>query len=162
MDPTTTDSTVAPATVQSWVFADEAEAAAFRDAWLEPVVGFLHRHLDRYGDPEAQVRRCLQEASSRDARYGGTVTLALQDDEIVAAAVTRDTHMGGYAPENLLVYVATHDARRGQGLGRQVLEGMLQHVQGDVALHVEDDNPAQGLYEKLGFVHAYQEMRLRR
>lgn len=162
MDSTTTDATAAPATVRSWRFADARESEAFRDAWQEPLVRFLHRHLDRFGDPAEQIRRCLEQASSQEPQYGGTVTVALEGDDIVAAAVTRDTHMGGYAPENLLVYVAAHGERRGRGLGRQVLEGMLGVVDGDVALHVEPDNPAQALYEKLGFTHAYREMRLRR
>jgi ribosomal protein S18 acetylase RimI-like enzyme len=33
-------------------------------------------------------------------------------------------------------------------------------AEGNIALHVEPDNPAKGLYEKLGFTNKYLEMRL--
>jgi ribosomal protein S18 acetylase RimI-like enzyme len=35
-------------------------------------------------------------------------------------------------------------------------------AEGDIALHVEPDNPAKILYEKLGFTSKYLEMRLKK
>jgi ribosomal protein S18 acetylase RimI-like enzyme len=34
------------------------------------------------------------------------------------------------------------------------------NLRGNIALHVEPDNPAKILYEKLGFTNKYLEMRL--
>ena len=39
------------------------------------------------------------------------------------------------------------------------MEKALENASGDVALHVEKDNPARFLYEKLGFKNPYLEMR---
>jgi ribosomal protein S18 acetylase RimI-like enzyme len=140
-------------------FQDAEQRSAFRRDRLEDVAGFLHRHLGRYGDPIDQIRAALQRASGDGATDGGTVTLAEEDGEIVGAVVTNATHMGGYTPENLLVYVASHDERRGQGIGRTVMRRALEGCRGSVALHVEPDNPAIGLYRDLGFTHKYLEMR---
>lgn len=146
--------------VTTWTFDDDDESTRFRRDHLERVATFLDRHLDAYGDPVEQIERCLREASSRAPELGGTVTVAADgDDTIVGVVVTRRTHMGGYAPENLLVYVATHGERRGEGIGRRVMEAALAAVDGAVALHVEPDNPARHLYERLGFTHKYLEMR---
>jgi ribosomal protein S18 acetylase RimI-like enzyme len=40
------------------------------------------------------------------------------------------------------------------------MEMAIEHTQGNIALHVEPDNPARKLYEKLGFTNKYLEMRL--
>ena len=38
----------------------------------------------------------------------------------------------------------------------------IKTVEGAIALHVEPDNPAKFLYEKLGFTNKYLEMRLQK
>ncbi len=143
-------------------FASADERAAFRRDRLEPVARFLHEHLGRYGDPLDQIRDCLRRAAGDGPRDGGTVTVAELDGEIVGAVVTNDTHMRGYTPENLLVYVATHEGHRGRGIGRALMERAVDACEGSVALHVEPDNPAAKLYGKLGFTNKYLEMRLER
>ena len=42
----------------------------------------------------------------------------------------------------------------------QSLNKGLKEIENDVALHVEPDNPAKKLYERLGFTNKYLEMRL--
>ena len=129
---------------------------------IEATASFLHEHLDRYGDPIPQIRDCLAYATDRDPARGGTVTLARADGRIVGAVVTNRTGMGGYIPENILVYIAVHGDARGRGLGRRLMRAALDAVEGDVALHVEPDNPARRLYESLGFTSKYLEMRFAR
>ena len=38
----------------------------------------------------------------------------------------------------------------------------IEITEGAIALHVEPNNPAKGLYEKLGFTNKYLEMRLQK
>lgn len=146
----------------TYTFEDEAQRAAFRRERLDATADFLFRHLGRYGDPRDQIVHCLHRASGSAATDGGTVTLAEQDGGLIGAAVTNDTHMSRYTPENLLVYIATHEEHRGRGVGAALLERVLATVEGSVALHVEPDNPAAHLYRKLGFTQKYLEMRLER
>ena len=42
------------------------------------------------------------------------------------------------------------------------MKAVLDEIKGDVALHVEANNPAKHLYESLGFTNPYLEMRLKR
>ena len=65
-------------------------------------------------------------------------------------------------PENVLVYIATHKDYRGNGIGKLLMQKAMDVSSGDIALHVEPNNPARFLYEKLGFTHKYSEMRLQK
>src|SRR5690606_13880523 len=101
--------------------------------------------------------------SLKETESFGGCTIILQDNEdIKAAVVVNKTDMNGYIPENILVYIATDKNSRGQGLGRQLMEKVIAETEGDVALHVEANNPAKKLYEKLGFTNPYLEMRLKK
>jgi len=70
--------------------------------------------------------------------------------------------MEEYIPEHILVYIAVHEKTRGQGVGKELMQRVINHTNGDIALHVEPDNPARFLYQKVGFTSKYQEMRLKK
>lgn len=148
-----------PLVLTSFDFVGADERANFRSDRLDAVARFLNEHLERYGDPLEHIVLCLERASGDAPTDGGTVTIAEIGDEIVGVVVTNDTHMRAYTPENLLVYIATHGAHRGRGIGKALIERTVELVEGSIALHVEPDNPAAGLYKKLGFTQKYLEMR---
>ena len=123
------------------------------------IADFLFQHLDQYGDPKEHIMKCLDYSLSMYPHQGGVVVLAKENDQIRGAVVVNSTGMEGYVPENLLVYIAVHKESRGIGLGKQLMQKAMKNVKGDIALHVEPDNPAKFLYEKLGFANKYLEMR---
>lgn len=88
--------------------------------------------------------------------------LLKEQDEILGTVVINRTGMSGYIPENILVYIAVNGNYRGKGLGRKIMTRAIELSDGDIALHVEPDNPAKFLYEKLGFENKYLEMRLKK
>ncbi len=122
------------------------------------IVDFLHTHLENYGDPKEDIQMCLDYVHNR----GGFVLLGIIDDEIIGAVVINETGMSKFIPENILVYIAMDKKYRGQGYGKELMSNALKLCKGDVALHVEQENPAKFLYEKLGFTNKYLEMRLKR
>lgn len=126
------------------------------------IVDFLHTHLQEYGDPKKDILKALNYSIKEKTSFGGFTIVLREGREILGTVIVNNTGMGGYIPENILVYIATHKDKRGQGLGKKMMEATLKHTSGDIALHVEANNPAKFLYEKFGFTNPYLEMRLKR
>lgn len=130
------------------------------DTLRQRLADFLYQHLDEFGDPRKDILLAIDYARGANDRYGGTLIYAEESSEIAGAVVLNETGMHGYIPENILVYIAVHQKARGQGLGRQLMNAAINATKGNIALHVEADNPARFLYEKVGFTNPYLEMRL--
>ncbi len=122
------------------------------------IINFLFTHLDQYGDKKEDIRKCVEYSLKKSK--GGLIITSCIDDKIVAAAIINRTGMEGYIPENILVYIATHNEYRGRGIASGLMNAIIENTDGNVALHVEHDNPAKNLYEKYGFTNKYLEMRL--
>jgi ribosomal protein S18 acetylase RimI-like enzyme len=126
------------------------------------IADFLFEHLGHYGDPKVDILKCLDYALDTGTQAGGFVILARENGKIIGALVMNKTGMSGYIPENILVYIAVDTNQRGKGIGGQIMDRAIKMANGAVALHVEADNPARKLYERLGFTNKYLEMRLNR
>lgn len=129
----------------------------------EKIVNFLYQHLEDYGDKKEDILKCLNFAikESKEA-LGGFVLVLEVDATIQGVTIINKTGMNGYIPENILVYIAVHNKARGKGYGKILMQKAIELADGDIALHVEPDNPAKHLYEKLGFENKYLEMRLKK
>lgn len=121
------------------------------------IATFLAQHLDEFGDAESDILKCIDYAMN--PAKGGFILLAILQDEIIGATIINHTGMEGYIPSNILVYIAVHKGYRGKGIGKMLMQETLSKTEGGVALHVEPNNPAKFLYEKLGFTNKYLEMR---
>jgi len=110
-------------------------------------------------DTEADIHRALDYCFSEAEGKGGFMVLAGMDRRLVGAIVMLDTGMGGYVPEHILLFISVDPELRGRGLGHRLIEKALKSCEGSVKLHVEYDNPAKRLYERVGFVSKYAEMR---
>jgi [ribosomal protein S18]-alanine N-acetyltransferase len=126
------------------------------------IADFLFEHLQPYGDSKTDILKCLDYSLSNFPHQGGFVLLARDKGEIVGTVVVNQTGMEGYIPENILVYIAVHSNQRGKGLGKQLMQRAIDMAKGDIALHVEPENPAVNLYKSLGFTNKYLEMRLKK
>ena len=123
---------------------------------------FLHENLKPYEDTVEDIERGLDYAFSVRPGTGGFVLLAEEDQRLLGALVLLHTGMEGYIPPNLLLFVAVTKHCRSKGIGRKLCDRAMAECKGDVCLHVEYDNPAKRLYERLGFHTKYAEMRLKR
>lgn len=119
----------------------------------------LHEKMAPYNDTLPDVKRGLDYALSDEPGKGGYVILAGRGGKLVGALVMLETGMKGYVPENLLLMVVVDASQRGQGVGGKIIERALSEAEGAVKLHVEHDNPARRLYERMGFTNKYLEMR---
>ena len=123
---------------------------------------FLFNHLENFSDPKANIEKAIDFSLREYSSFGGFVLIAKNNTEIIGAVVINQTGMKDYIPENILVYVATHKKHRGKGVGKQLIKKSIELTEGDIALHVEPDNPAKFLYEKVGFTSKYIEMRYKK
>ena len=126
------------------------------------IVNFLFEHLEQYGDPKADIEKCLQFALKETPSFGGFILVSYEGEQISGTVIINQTGMKDYIPENILVYIATHKDMRGKGIGKSLMRQTIELTKGNIALHVEPDNPARFLYEKVGFTSKYIEMRLKK
>lgn len=128
---------------------------------LKPtLIDFLYNNLEEYGDAKEDIGKAYDYALLNDTSCGGLIMAAYKEKEMVGAAIINRTGMEGYIPENILVYIATHKNHRGAGIGKTIMKEIIDNTKGNIALHVEKDNPAIHLYKKFGFTNKYLEMRL--
>ncbi len=126
----------------------------------DEIVQFLFDHLDEFGDDKSDILKCVDYAVKDVSSFGGHILIGSVNDVIASIVIINKTGMKGYIPENILVYIATNRDFRGQGIGKAMMEESIKLANGSIALHVEPNNPAKFLYEKLGFTNKYLEMRL--
>lgn len=124
----------------------------------EIIAAFLYTHLEQYGDEREDILKAITHAMNPEK--GGNIIVGLENEKIVGTVVLNNTGMKDFHPENLLVYIAVDNSQRGKGYGKKLMEKAIAVADGNLALHVEPDNPAKALYEKLGFTNKYLEMRL--
>lgn len=126
------------------------------------VIDFLFDNLEQYGDEKKDIKKAIDYSIKAFSSFGGFTMLLKDAEQTKAVCVVNQTGMDGYIPENILVYIATHKGHRGEGLGKKLMQHVIEYTKGDIALHVEADNPAKFLYEKMGFTNPYLEMRLKK
>lgn len=123
------------------------------------IVEFLFQHLEKFGDLKNDIEKAVNYALKETISFGGFILQAFDDGRLSCVVVVNQTGMKGYIPENILVYIATHNELRGRGIGMNMMLKAIEIAEGNLALHVEPDNPARFLYEKIGFTSKYLEMR---
>lgn len=134
----------------------------FKRTQRDDFVDFMHEALGRFGDPKPDIQKCIDYAFSEADTAGGFVLAAYYEDKLVGGLIMNKTGMTGYIPDNILVYVAVDSSMRGKGFGGEICKKGIEIADGDVKLHVEYDNPAKRLYERLGFTNKYAEMRFKK
>ena len=124
------------------------------------LIDFLHAHLEQYGDAREHIAKSVACGFKEgEDSLGGFILEGIYNDSTVGVVVINKTGMGGYIPDNILVYIAVDKSFRGLGFGKQLMNKVISLAEGDIALHVEKDNPATFLYEKVGFTNKYLEYR---
>ena len=125
----------------------------------ESLAHFLNEHLRPYEDTVEDILNGLDYALSPSKEKGGFILLAMLEERPVGALVILNTGMSGYVPEHLLLFVAVMGDMRGHGIGAQLIRRAQDLCRGNIKLHVDHDNPARRLYERMGFTDKYADMR---
>lgn len=126
---------------------------------MSQLIDLFHSKMQPYHDKKEDVQKALNYAFAKDKGQGGFLVIASTNKDIMGATLILKTGMGGYVPENLLLFVVVNPEMRGQGIGKKIINYAISKCKGDIKLHVEHDNPARRLYERIGFENKYVEMR---
>ncbi len=127
-------------------------------------IDFLFKHLDEFKDEKSAIEKCIRYTFNElnEKETSGFIVGIYDVNMLIGLSIINETGMREYIPENILVYIAIHKDYRGKGIGKILMNKVIEFSKGDIALHVEKDNPAKYLYEKLGFTNKYLEMRLKK
>jgi hypothetical protein len=120
----------------------------------DTLIDFLHTHLDRFRDTKSAISKAIDYAFSQDPGRGGYLITAELDGKLVGAVVMNNT---GW--KSLFQYYLSTSRWMPQywtGIGAKLLHKAFDTADGDIASHVEYDNP-QTLYERVGFSTKYAE-----
>jgi ribosomal protein S18 acetylase RimI-like enzyme len=126
---------------------------------LESLVSFINTEMAPFEDSVSAIRKAIDYSLSQETGRGGAILLWLIDTRVVGVVVLNYSGMDEYIPNLFLVYIVVRNDCRGKGIGKNMLKWVISHYSESIALHVEYDNPAKLLYEKLGFTTKYAEMR---
>lgn len=127
-------------------------------------IDFLFKHLDEFKDEKSAIEKCIRYTFNElnEKETSGFIVGVYDVNKLIGLSIINETGMREYIPENILVYIAIHKDYRGKGIGKILMNKVIEFSKGNIALHVEKDNPAKYLYEKLGFTNKYLEMRLKK
>ncbi len=142
---------------KSIVYTEENQQKLEDTLYQKSLISFLFKELGKFRDPVEDIRACLDYIL--DPKFGGHVFTATENQELRGVVLVTKTNMHKFVPGYLLVYIATSSEHRGQGIGKSLLELVNTTLNSPIALHVEHDNPAKRLYERMGFTSKYAEMR---
>ncbi len=129
---------------------------------INRVTNFLFQNSDKFGDSKSAIRKSLMYAAKEIPGLGGYVFVLEEKDEILGAVVVNRTGMNEYLSENILVYVAVKKEYRRKGFGKKLIEHTIKYCKGDIAIHINKENPAIYLFKDKGFKARNIEMRLER
>src|SRR5690606_34890696 len=117
---------------------------------INRVANFLFQNFDKFRDSKSAIRKSLMYAAKEIPGLGGYVFVLEENDEILGAVVVNRTGMNEYLSENILVYVAVKRECRGKGLGKKLIEHTIKYCKGDIAIHINKENPAINLFKDKG------------
>ena len=121
------------------------------------VARLLHNFNTEYDEPSPGVEVLTERARKMLAAGEMTVLLGGEGPDGIAELRYRRSIWSG-EPDAYLEELYVYPKRRGEGLGRALLEAAMQTAREAGATHIdlgtsEDDTAARGLYESAGFTN---------
>mgnify|MGYP003665233871 CR=1 FL=1 len=118
---------------------------------INRIANFLHENSGAFGDGKSAIKKSLLYAAKEIPGLGGYVFVMEHKNEVVGALVINKTGMKEYVPENILVNVAVKQEYRGEGIAKELINYTIKYCKGDIALHINENNPVVKLFENRGF-----------
>tara|TARA_R110002049_G_scaffold183328_4_gene351246 strand:- start:307 stop:744 length:438 start_codon:yes stop_codon:yes gene_type:complete len=127
---------------------------------INRITDFLYENSGAFGDAKTAIRKSIMYAAKELPGLGGYVFVMEDKNGILGAVVVNRTGMNEYLSENIMVYVAVKAGFRKKGIGKKLIKHTIKYCKGDIAIHINKENPVIKLFEKQGFKSRNIEMRL--
>lgn len=125
-----------------------------KDLSNDEIAKLVNGWLMEFTDPVYEIKDALDNAFDK-----GYVFAAYHDNELAGIAIIINTGFETFIPQYHLAYIATNKHSKGHGIGTQLLAKAIEETEGNLSLHVENNNErAIKLYEKMGFEKSYIRM----
>ncbi|MDD7887039.1 GNAT family N-acetyltransferase [Flavivirga sp. 57AJ16] len=129
---------------------------------INRITNFLYEHSGEFRDTKTAIRKAVMYAAKELPGLGGYVFVMENKNEILGTVVVNRTGMNEYLSENILVYLAVKQNFRKNGIAKKLIDHTIRYCKGDIAIHINKQDPVIKLFEKLGFKARNIEMRLER
>ncbi|WNH11834.1 GNAT family N-acetyltransferase [Thalassobellus suaedae] len=129
---------------------------------INRITNFIYKHSGEFGDSKTAIRKSIMYAAKELPGLGGYVFVMEDGNEIIGAVVVNRTGMNEYLSENIMVYVVVKESYRKKGIAKKIIEHTIKYCKGEIAVHININNPVVKLFEKQGFKSRNIEMRLER
>ena len=99
--------------------------------WLteEEMITFFHETMKPFEDEPGDIKAALDYMYSKNGGKGGFLMVSRVNGELGGALLMLNTGMGGYVPENILLFVTIDPKLRGQGIGRRMMTDLYRRLQ---------------------------------
>lgn len=126
------------------------------------IVDFFVANLEEMEPNREFIRKSIDYATKERLSFGGFIIVNKSHGEIVGVSIVNQTGMEGYMTENVLAYFAVSTKFRNNGIAKNMVEQILRHAKGEVALHLKEKSTFAKIFKKIGFKKSIVEMRLER
>ncbi|MGB3368892.1 MAG: pyridoxal-phosphate dependent enzyme [Acidaminobacteraceae bacterium] len=121
---------------------------------VEDLIGMTLNWLGEYKDSTMETRDAIENAIKE-----GFILFASRNGVHEGICVVVNMGFDVFIPTYHLAYIGTSDKIKGRGIGSELIQRAIDLTEGSLSLHVDLDNKgAKKVYEKYGFVHAYNRM----
>ncbi len=121
---------------------------------VDDLVTTTRRLLTPYQDSIEETKDAIKTALEL-----GYIFTATDKHHIQGICVIVPTGFDAFIPSYHLAYIGVLKDTKGRGLATALIQQAIEKTQGNLSLHVDKTNKsAKKLYEKMGFIHAYDRM----
>lgn len=130
------------------------------------LVDFILQYYEEYGHTKKGIKKTIDYALKENYMihpsfsHGGFVVVCRLEKEIVGTLVLNKTGYDEILPANILMYIATHQDFRRQGIARNLIKQAKRFSNGNIATHVLENNHSTDFFAHNGFNSRVIEMRL--
>ncbi len=129
---------------------------------IDRITNFIYNNSDEFGDTKTAIRKSILYAAKEILGLGGYVFVMEDKNKILGTVVVNRTGMDEYLSENIIVYVVVKEGYRNMGIAKKIIKHTIKYCKGNIAVHINIDNPVISLFENIGFKSRNIEMRLER